>query len=588
MADNSSEKTDTGFSRRTVLAGLGSTTAAVSLSGCAGDDDVDGDLGERVPELDVSYWTAGLRTPELELLIPIVEENIEERLGVEVNIQPVDLTTSLGELASDARSTDLAAGYAVLTPEQFDPNDDLNDYSIYNAGGQGATNYSQYASCEFTELYEEQLRASTEEERREAVHGAMHQMAEDKMLISIMNTVTFGLTNSNRVNTRSEGLGGNGFGNPRFYINSEPIEGNTLRAYALPGIAESPNFITNPLPTQLVPWTQLLHSPLLQYDENFELRNCLADTFEVDDGSQQFTIELIEHEFHNGDPVTSSDVAFTIDHIHGNADQFPQANPLPEYEIDIIDDQSLEINFESPILKFQTADVPMWGILHEDTWVEAGAPENPRNPDLDPEDLVGSGPFELAGFNQGVDIEMAPTDHPVYQPEHNLIWVIYGDKSAAFSAFESENLEIFNGVPPSMFERAMDEMDFAEETSVEGIQPFGLWPQMPEAPMKFPEFRDALGKVIDRREANQVVMLGESEPVAEPIPFSQNHPWHPGDVEAFTDDMTGDEEAAREVLRDAGWGWDSDGRLHYPPGADLSPEWEPGETPDPEDYPCIE
>lgn len=580
-----------GLSRRRVLQGI-AAGSTVSLAGCPGGGDGDGgdggdgNLGERVPTLTIQYWTAGLRTPELELLVPIVQENIQERLGMSVEVQPTELVSSIGQISSDAREANVVAGYFVYTPEQLDPVDTLDDYHIQNAGAQGGTNYSQYASCEYSNLVDQQLRAETRDEREDLVHQAMGQMSEDRMSIPMAETVTFGLTNTDAVDMNSTGMAGNSFGNPHFYINSTPTDGDTLNAYALPGIAQNINFPTNPLPTQLAPWTQLVHSPLLQYNAEYELENCLADSFEVSDQSSTYEIGLVDHTFHNGDPVTAEDVEFTIDYIFGNADQFPLASPVPAYEIEVVDDSSLVIDFEASVQKFHTADVPMWGILHKDSWVDAGAQDSPTDLSLD--GMIGSGPFELTGFQQGTQLELSPHDHPRYQPEHTLVFSIYNSKQPAFNAFRDEQLHVFNGVPPSIYEQAVDELDFAEGTNTQGIQPFQLSPQMSFGPMAFRAVRDAVGTALNRREISQVALLGEAEPYAGTIPFLSTHPWYPDDVETFTDEPTGDEEAARQALEDAGFGWDGDGNLHYPQEADLDPLWPQGETPSPDDYPCIE
>lgn len=580
-----------GLSRRRVLQGI-AAGSTISLAGCPGDGDDGGNgggggsLGERVPSLAMQYWTSGLRTPELELLVPIVQENIQERLGLGVEVEPTELVSSLGQVSADERTSDVMAGYFVYTPEQLDPADALDDYTLSNAGAGGGTNYAQYASCEYTDLVEQQLRANTREQRMDLVHQAMQQMSEDRMCIPMAETVTFGVTNTDRVEMNSVGMAGNAFGNPRFYVDSRPLQSDTLTAYALPGIAQNLNFPTNPLPTQLAQWTQLIHSPLLQYNENFELENYLAETFEASEQSSTFEIELHDHTFHDGDPVTAEDVQFTYEHLFGNADQFPLASALPAFEIEIIDEQSLTIDFEASAQKFVTADVPMWGILKKDFWVDAGARESPRDVEFD--EMIGSGPFELNSFQAGTQLELIPHEHPIDEPDHRLIWRIYSSKQPAYNAFSDEQLDIFNGVPPSIFEQALD-LDFAEGSNTQGIQPFQLNPQMSHGPMQFRELRDAIGKVLNRREISQVALLGDADPYMGTIPFLPSHPWYPDeDVETFTDDPTGDEEAARQVLQDAGWGWDGDGNLHYPEGADLSPAWPQGETPSPEDYPCLE
>jgi peptide/nickel transport system substrate-binding protein len=71
--------------------------------------------------------------------------------------------------------------------------------------------------------------------------------------------------------------------------------------------------------------------------------------------------------------------------------------------------------------------------------------------------------------------------------------------------------------------------------------------------------------------------------------FTSAHPWYPEDeVYQATDDPTGDVEQAKQILRDAGWGWDDDGNLRYPADADLSPRWPKGEYPNEDNgFPCV-
>jgi peptide/nickel transport system substrate-binding protein len=45
---------------------------------------------------------------------------------------------------------------------------------------------------------------------------------------------------------------------------------------------------------------------------------------------------------------------------------------------------------------------------------------------------------------------------------------------------------------------------------------------------------------------------------------------------------------ARNLLTDAGWGWDDDGNLRYPADVDPSPQWPDDGRPDPAGYPCYD
>jgi peptide/nickel transport system substrate-binding protein len=110
------------------------------------------------------------------------------------------------------------------------------------------------------------------------------------------------------------------------------------------------------------------------------------------------------------------------------------------------------------------------------------------------------------------------------------------------------------------------------------------------APTKFFEFREALAMAINYQEIEALTTLGEKEPQIHAETTAESHANRaPNDMlyEQGNGSVSGDEEAARQVLSDAGWGWDNNGNLHYPPDADLSPRWEAEGNPDPDDYPCL-
>lgn len=61
----------------------------------------------------------------------------------------------------------------------------------------------------------------------------------------------------------------------------------------------------------------------------------------------------------------------------------------------------------------------------------------------------------------------------------------------------------------------------------------------------------------------------------------KSHAFRPpeDEINKIVDDPTGNIDAARQVLKENGWGWDDQGNLHYPPDADPSPMWPEGEGP---------
>jgi len=84
--------------------------------------------------------------------------------------------------------------------------------------------------------------------------------------------------------------------------------------------------------------------------------------------------------------------------------------------------------------------------------------------------------------------------------------------------------------------------------------------------------------------------MTDFDPIYESRVLLDTHPFSPPDDELtkFTDQPQGDSDGARRTLEEAGWGWDDDGNLRYPPDADLSPLWPQGEEPSADDFPCLD
>jgi peptide/nickel transport system substrate-binding protein len=95
---------------------------------------------------------------------------------------------------------------------------------------------------------------------------------------------------------------------------------------------------------------------------------------------------------------------------------------------------------------------------------------------------------------------------------------------------------------------------------------------------------------MNRQQMIGVALAGEVEPEMYPTYISKNHPMYPPEdmLSGWAESPQGSPDVARQMLEDAGWGWDGNDNLHYPPDADLDPLWPQGEVPSAEDFPCIE
>jgi len=223
-----------------------------------------------------------------------------------------------------------------------------------------------------------------------------------------------------------------------------------------------------------------------------------------------------------------------------------------------------------------------WGILHKETWESGGAPENPQEFEFDPK--IGSGPFEVNSFEVGENLVLDPHDgHPVIDTDTGIFFQGFTDVQTIFESFRNNDLQMVFGLTPALAERLEEEMsDTAFVSPSQGHSPgILISPQYNIAPTKFEEFRDAIGKAINRQEVNQIAYRGTSDTTTYSELMLDPHPWSPPKdmLYQFIDDPTGDLDIARQALVDEGWGIDDDGNLRYPQDADVSPLWPEGESP---------
>lgn len=574
--------------RRRVLQAVGSATA-VGLAGCTGDSN-SGELGEKVESVVIEYWSDASRSKVVEASVPTVQSNLEDRLGVDVEVKPVQTTTQISNCHDDKRTHHLAYWFHNPSPDRLDPHEMTRRYAADWAGANGRPNPPNYASCEHTNPAIAQQQAASESERENLVADAQTSISNDLATIPIIRVVGFAAGRED--STSISGLGDMGITqlNPKPFIESSPEGSDSIVVATNTDTTSTKNFPTLSAVYGLAPWNHLIHSPILEYNENFELQELLASEYSVENDGQKITVTLRDASFHNGDQITAEDVKFTYEQLATNPDTYPKA-AIPEYDsIEAVDEKTVEFNFKQPALPFITKSLPRWGIFHKDSWVENGARENPA--EFSPDPLIGSGPFALDNIETGRSMQLTPhSGHPVYSPSHELSFQSYQSEQTKVQAFIDGQIDFVQNLSPGGAERIRGDLN-SEQFSVtqfRGFIPYQMYPQMPHGPTKFLEFRDAVSKAVDRREVNAVAMNGESDPILQAAPILDNHPFYPGSdsLKTMTEEETGNEEAARQVLEDAGWGWDNDGNLHYPSDADLSPQWPKGEEPTGENFPCL-
>jgi len=581
-----------------MLAGI-SVGAGVSLAGCGfgnggGDDGDDGDgteeLGEPVETLVIEYLSDIGETATIENFMPLVQEDLEQ-LGIDVEIVPRETASQLGSVAANSREFNVVHYPAYSLPGRLDPTEHLFEYRIDGAGAEGF-NTANWPSCEYTNNAVLQQQASSRDEQQNFLRQALEVMSQASIVVPIVTRDAIYAYRTDTVDPGRLGRSGLALENPDAFITSQPVGKDSIISGVVPRVVNPANFTQLANVTATYPWNHLIHSPLVGYDENWELRGVLAENYEVSDDGRTLTFELRDGNFHNGDPITPEDVQFTYNFLMDTADLTPDRAFTDIESIEAPDDSTVVFNLAQPDRVFLQNTLNRWAVLHRDSWIEAGAEENPQEVAFDAENQPGSGPFEVTSHDPSSELNLAPHDgHPTFEPGHDLTFTIYSDEQAKLQALEAEEIDVVPQVSYQGFNRLaeQDAANIAAE-SADGFTPFYFTHQYSHGPTKFRAFRRAFGAVIDRRRINEVAFRGEVDVLTTASYILERHPLFPDDdsgIYNYTDDPTGDVEGARQLLSDAGWGWDDDGTLHYPPDANREPRWPEDETPDPSNHDCL-
>jgi peptide/nickel transport system substrate-binding protein len=229
--------------------------------------------------------------------------------------------------------------------------------------------------------------------------------------------------------------------------------------------------------------------------------------------------------WHDGEPFTAEDVAFTFHYAH----QAPTGrfthhiNEIPDVSsVEVLDPHKVRFTcaFPCPDLGPVTlADLP---ILPEHVWSQVPPDQAKQHTALP----VGTGPYKLVEFDQtaGYRFEANPDYFAGAPVVRELAMPIIADPSATFTALRTGEIDAaFRPVSPELIEQ------FRESSDIGMIQTPPL--RFPELRVNFkhvpfdnPRFRQALSLALDRKELLDTVFLGQGRVADKGYPHPDS-PW---------------------------------------------------------------
>jgi peptide/nickel transport system substrate-binding protein len=303
-----------------------------------------------------------------------------------------------------------------------------------------------------------------------------------------------------------------------------------------------------------VPGTQIFAS-LLKYDENWQPQPYLAESWDVAEDGLSVTITLVEGAtFHDGEPITSEDVRFSIMTVRDNHPFQTMFEPVSDVETP--DERTAVIKLSKPhpalLLAMSGALLP---IIPEHVYGDGQDVQvHPAN-----SAPVGSGPFRLVEFDPGRQITLERYEDFFIEGRpylDRIVIRIVSDPSSMVLALEAGEADILPFLTASQDIRRLESGEGLAVTNrgYEGIGAINwLAFNTNKAPLDDIRVRQAIAYAIDRDFIVNALHRGVSAPQRGPI--VESNPLFNENVEAYDLDL----EKATALLDEAGHAPDANG-----------------------------
>lgn len=347
---------------------------------------------------------------------------------------------------------------------------------------------------------------------------------------------------------------------------AEPTPGGEL----IVSLYETPSHLNPAIQSGMAtafPGAQLF-AGLLRFDENWQPHPYLAEKWEIAKDGLTVTLHLVNNAtFHDGQPVTSADVAFSIMTVK---EFHPFKSMLaPVEHVETPDVHTVVIRLEKPhpaiLLAMSPALLP---ILPQHVYGNVkdvkGHPANIKP--------IGSGPFKLESFTPGQEIRLIKNDDFFMKgrPFLDRLTIKFirntMEEDLGMETGDIDMMVSIQDLREVNHLRTLEEQITIEKTAFKGIGPmYWLAFNLRQKPFNDLRVRQALAYTIDRKFVVDTLFRGET--TVETGPISSDSPFYSDDVNHYQQDF----DKANRLLDEAGYGRDEKGmrfsfRLSYIPG----------------------
>jgi peptide/nickel transport system substrate-binding protein len=509
-------------------------------------------LGELIPTMSIVYYAAD-HGPEYQQSSQVLIEGFA-KLGLDVKLAPMQQSAMVSRIHVGGELEDLALGSWGGDTNRLDPNFWVNDLSACDSN----RNAVKWCDETYTAIAKEQLRTLDETKRLELIWKAQAYFQEHAPWWQVSHRTQGILYNSERWENVTD---------PTPIPPHETVihPWLTMKPKGDDRILDWAHFedvsTYNPLAESTsAGWLRFVYDTYLRFDGS-DVAGWAADSWKAIDDT---TIELHLRPgmtFHDGKPVTADDAVFSIN-MMVKLQPAVLADALTGIvSAEKVDDLTFRMKLAEPNAAIYRQALVQLVILPKHIWETVADPV-----EWDPianNGVIGSGPFAFVSWspNQAhvLKTHKAHWAAPAYDGIRRLS---LGQADAVRAAMVDGTADIATTVLPSAtMEQLAESEDHLDFLSSQSFSTLTVWLNHRKAPFNDLAFRKALRLATDKERVALEGWIGFSVPAGEgnvPIGLGK---WHNTDLEKIPFDI----EQARQVLEEADYGWDADGRLHFPP-----------------------
>jgi len=249
-----------------------------------------------------------------------------------------------------------------------------------------------------------------------------------------------------------------------------------------------------------------IYNSLLSLDNSFNVIPELATGYTVSDDGLQITFALNPlATWHDGVPVTSLDVKYTLEQIVADKSSFGSSSISAITSVDTPDAYTAVLNLSAPsasiigFLSWYAVFILPAHIYEGTDWSTNPANQQP----------IGSGPFKFVSYTAGATVELAANEAYFGEGPYieKLVYNIIPDDNTQVQALLNGEVDYIPGLPSSQVATLQATPGFKVNEKVYP-SPIHVGFNFNHAPLDNVEVRRAIGQAIDRQQILDIALGG--------------------------------------------------------------------------------